>query len=290
MRLLIVSGRSGSGKTSALHLLEDEGFTCIDNLPVNLLPDLIKQISSGPDADSRAFAIGIDARNIIGDLSKVSELLANAPLARHQYQIIFLDSANDVLLKRFSETRRKHPLSNGNTGLGEAVEKEHQILAPIASQADLTIDTSKFSLHELRSTIKQLVVGHDREGMAVMLRSFGYKFGIPVDVDFIFDVRCLPNPYWSSVLRDHSGLEQAVIDYLDGEQDVEEMYQDILNYLRKWIPKFENNNRSYLTVAIGCTGGWHRSVYMCERLANALKKDYKNVQARHRQVKDKAEH
>ncbi len=288
MRLLIVSGRSGSGKTSALHLLEDEGFTCIDNLPVDLLADLIKQISSAPGAEHSDFAIGIDARNIMGDLSRVAEVLSQAPLERNQYQIVFLDSADDVLLKRFSETRRKHPLSDEFTGLAEAIEREHNILAPIASQADITVDTSKFSLHELRSTIKHLVVGHDREGMAVMLKSFGYKFGVPVDVDFIFDVRCLPNPYWSAHLRDHSGLEPAVIEYLGSEQEVEDMYQDILNYLRKWIPKFENNNRSYLTVAVGCTGGWHRSVYMCERLAKALKTDYKNVQTRHRQLEAKA--
>lgn len=284
MRLLIVSGRSGSGKTSALHLLEDEGFTCIDNLPVNLLPDLIRQIGGGETLSQRRFAIGIDARNINSDLSKVIGLIESSAVDKSDFQIIFLDSTREVLLKRYSETRRRHPLSDENTDLNEAIAREKNILAPMAAAADVTIDTSHLNLHELRSAIKHLVVGDDRKGMAVVFKSFGYKYGVPVDVDFVFDVRCLPNPFWSSQLREQSGLESDVIQFLDGQQEVEEMFSDILSFVRKWIPHFENNNRSYLTVAVGCTGGWHRSVYMCERLAKALKSDYKNVQTRHRQL------
>lgn len=290
MRLLIMSGRSGSGKTSALHLLEDEGFTCIDNLPVNLLPALIAQISTTRSADAQRFAIGIDARNIYSDLGRISELIEQAPIERSEYQVVFLDSSREMLLKRFSETRRRHPLSDQHTGLNEAIEREKTILAPMAAIADVTIDTSHLSLHELRSAIKHLVVGDDSKGMAVMFKSFGYKYGVPVDVDFVFDVRCLPNPYWSAQLRDHTGMEPPVIEYLDAQEEVEQMYKDILAFLRRWIPHFENNNRSYLTVAVGCTGGWHRSVYMCERLAKTLKADYKDVQVRHRQLEDKPGH
>lgn len=290
MHLLIMSGRSGSGKTSALHLLEDEGFTCIDNLPVNLLPALIEQISTTRSDDAQRFAIGIDARNIYSDLGRISELIEQAPIERAEYQVVFLDSSREMLLKRFSETRRRHPLSDQYTGLNEAIEREKTILAPMAAIADITIDTSHLSLHELRSAIKHLVVGDDSKGTALMFKSFGYKYGVPVDVDFVFDVRCLPNPYWSAQLRDHTGMEPPVIEYLDAQEEVEQMYNDILGFLRRWIPRFENNNRSYLTVAIGCTGGWHRSVYMCERLAKTLKADYKDVQARHRQLEDKPGH
>jgi len=290
MRLLIISGRSGSGKTSALHLLEDEGFTCIDNLPVNLLPALIEQIVATASDDIQRFAIGIDARNINSDLSKLGELIASAPIERENCQVVFLDSSREVLLKRFSETRRRHPLSDEFIGLNEAIAKEKTILAPMAAVADVTIDTSHLSLHELRSAIKQLVVGSESKGLAVMFKSFGYKYGVPVDVDFVFDVRCLPNPYWSTQLREHTGLEPEVIAFLDGEKEVEEMFSDIRHFVSKWIPHFESNNRSYLTVAVGCTGGWHRSVYMCERLANSLKTDYKNVQTRHRQLEDKPGH
>lgn len=287
MRLLIISGRSGSGKTTALHLLEDEGFTCIDNLPVNLLPALIEQISTSGQPSPR-FAIGIDARNINNDLTKLLTVLESGPLPRENYHVLYLDSTREVLLKRYSETRRKHPLSDGATDLNEAIEREREILEPIATTADMTIDTSQLNLHELRSAIKYLVVGSDRPGMAVLFKSFGFKYGLPVDADFVFDVRCLPNPFWDKDLRKLSGVEPAVIDFLDGEPQVEEMFNDILTFVTKWIPRFENNNRSYFTVAVGCTGGWHRSVYMCERLAKALKADYKNVQTRHRQLSQNA--
>ncbi|WP_028885450.1 RNase adapter RapZ [Teredinibacter turnerae] len=285
MRLLIISGRSGSGKTTALHLLEDEGYTCIDNLPVDLLPALIEQLSTS-DRPSPRVAIGIDARNINNDLSRLMAMIEVGPLPRESYQVIYLDSSREVLLKRYSETRRKHPLSDGLTDLNEAIERERIILEPISNAADVTIDTSQLNLHELRSAIKYLVVGSDREGMAVLFKSFGFKYGLPVDADFVFDVRSLPNPYWDAGLRKLSGLSPAVIAFLNGEEQVEEMYNDILTFMRKWIPRFENNNRSYLTIAIGCTGGFHRSVYMSERLAKALKADYKNVQTRHRQLPD----
>lgn len=290
MRFLVISGRSGSGKTSALHLLEDEGFTCIDNLPVNLLPALMKQISSMRDAAKQKFAVGIDARNIDGDLSKLPELISGTPLPENAVcEIVYLDTSREVLLKRFSETRRRHPLSDKSTSLNEAIAKEKAILTPIAAAADITIDTSHLNLHELRSTVKSLVVGEETKGIAITFKSFGFKHGIPVDADFIFDVRCLPNPYWSPALRAKSGLDKDVIDFLDGEREVEEMYNDILAFVLKWVPSFEKNNRSYLTVAIGCTGGFHRSVYLCERLAAKARENFSNVQTRHRQLSSNTE-
>jgi len=285
MRLLIVSGRSGSGKSSALHLLEDEGFTCIDNLPVSLLPSLIEQIQSQPNDHRKNFAIGIDARNLNNDLSKLPELLSVKSLPDVDCEIIYLDSSREILLKRFSETRRKHPLSDHATGLNEAIAKEKTMLEPIAINADITLDTSALTLHELRSEIKRVVVGPGKtKGVALMFTSFGFKFGVPVDTDFVFDVRCLSNPYWNPELRQFTGLEKPVIDYLEQQEDVGKMYSDLLNFIGEWAPKFDNNNRSYMTVAIGCTGGRHRSVYLCEKLATALRPKFKNVQTRHRQL------
>ena len=285
MRLLVVSGRSGSGKSSALHLLEDEGFTCIDNLPVSLLPSLLEQISSQKSQDQQKFAIGIDARNLNSDLSKLPGLLSADALPDTDCVIIYLDTSREVLLKRFSETRRKHPLSDNRTGLNEAIAKEKEMLKPIADIADITLDTSDLTLHELRSAIKRQAVGRDdSKGVALMFHSFGFKFGMPVDSDFVFDVRCLPNPYWEPELRKFTGLEQPVIDFLDAQPEVQKMHQDLLTFISSWAPCFENNNRSYMTIAIGCTGGRHRSVYLCEKLAKSLQSSFHNVQTRHRQL------
>ncbi len=281
MRFLVISGRSGSGKTTALHLLEDEGFTCIDNIPVTLLPMLIDYISK---QSAQKFAIGIDARNLDADLSLLEGILQNSKIPANDYKVIYLDTQTEVLFKRFSETRRKHPLSDENTALSEALEKERAMLAPIVHISDITIDTSSLNLHELRSTIRRLVVGNESQGMAIMFTSFGFKYGAPTDADFVFDVRSLPNPHWDSALRLKTGLEQEVIDYLSSQDEVSDMLDDIGGFIGKWIPSFQNNNRSYLTIAIGCTGGMHRSVYVCERLAERLKPVYKNVQVRHRQL------
>lgn len=280
MRFLIVTGRSGSGKSSALHLLEDEGYTCIDNLPVSLLPDLITHVSK----NKQKTAIGIDARNIDGDLGQLPSILEASQLPREEYKVIYLDTRKDVLLKRFSETRRKHPLSNKQTGLEEAIDQEQLVLSPMVNLADKIIDTSNFNLHELRSTIKAMVEDSNNPGMAITFTSFGFKFGVPIDADFVFDVRSLPNPHWQPNLRLKTGLDNEVIEFLDAQQEIQEMLNDIANFISKWISSFKNNNRSYLTIAIGCTGGMHRSVYLCEKLAQRVKNEYGNVQARHRQL------
>lgn len=282
MRLVVISGRSGSGKSTALHVLEDVGFTCIDNLPASLLPSLVQQLDQHPQ--SQSFAVSIDARNTWKDLQDFPELLSQAKIPGLKCEILFLDARSPVLIQRFSETRRKHPLSGQTTDLKEAIALERKFLEPIANSADLTIDTSNLSLHQLRDLVKQRIVGNTGPGMALMFQSFGFKRGIPVDVDVVFDVRCLPNPYWKPHLRNFSGQDKEVVEFLEGHDDVNEMYEDIAAYLRRWLPRFSASNRSYFTVALGCTGGHHRSVYLCERLYATFKDIHPNTQLRHREL------
>ncbi|MFL0810171.1 MAG: RNase adapter RapZ [Agarilytica sp.] len=287
MRLLVISGRSGSGKTSALQLLEDEGFTCIDNIPVTLLPVIANYIHQQQD---RQFALGIDARNIEGDLSDVNSIMKVAGISREDYKIIYLDTQTNVLHRRYNETRRKHPLSDGDTSLSEALEKERDILSPIAADADIIVDTSSLNYHDLRSTIRSIAVGDSSQGMAISLVSFGFKHGTPLDADYIFDVRSLPNPHWVPSLRLKTGLDEDVINYLSEQEPVNEMIDDIYHFILKWLPSLQSNNRSYLTIGIGCTGGMHRSVYISEKLAESFKNTYKNVQVRHQHLKKSAGH
>lgn len=284
MEFVVISGRSGSGKTTALQLLEDSGFICIDNLPVNLLPTLVTEVAQATHKGSMKFAVGIDARNVGGDLSRFPEILEWAQKQNARFTVVYLDASDQVLIKRFSETRRKHPLSNKTTGLREAIRAENAILDPVARLSDITIDTSNLTLHELRSAVKKKVAGGEGQGMALMFESFGFKYGVPVDADFVFDVRSLPNPYWQPELRAYTGLQNPVIDFLVAQPQVTSMYEDIVQFLEKWIPSFEHNNRSYLTIAIGCTGGMHRSVYLADKLNAHFQKLYPNVQTRHRQL------
>ena len=198
--------------------------------------------------------------------------------------MLYLDASEETLLKRFSETRRRHPLTNDQRSLAEAMVAEVKLLSPIIDRADLKIDTTHLNLYQLRDTLKLRLLNQSEPGTAYLIESFGFKRGMPVDADLVFDVRCLPNPYWKPELRDYSGLEQPVEEYLAAQADVEEMYQDIHTYLHKWLPRFAASNRSYVTVAIGCTGGHHRSVYLANRLGQALKPLLKNVQIRHRDL------
>lgn len=290
MRIVVISGRSGSGKTSALQLLEDEGYTCIDNLPVDLLPGLFEHMSTSTNTLHQKVAVGIDARNFSEDLSPVPGIIQSLRAPNATGEVVYLDSSREVLLKRFSETRRKHPLSDGNLSLNEAIAKEKKILAPLAESASITIDTSHMNLHELRNSVKRLVVGKETEGTAIMFTSFGFKYGSPADADFIFDVRCLPNPYWSPALRSQSGLENEVVEFLSQQDEVRDMEEDLYQFVHKWVPKFEQNNRSYISIAIGCTGGMHRSVYLCERLKQRIKSHHTNVQVRHRQLEESSGH
>lgn len=281
MHLVIISGRSGSGKSSALHLLEDEGYYCIDNLPVSLLPHLVGALSdSGPP---QWVAVCIDARNASKDLSRFGELLAALP-EDVRTDILYLDADDHTLIKRFSETRRRHPLSDQNTALAEAIAREKRLLEPLAMQAGLVLDTSAMNVHELRTAIRQRLVGNRATGLSLLFQSFGFKRGIPVDADFVFDLRALPNPHWDPTLRSLSGRDPAVMAFLDRESDVDAMYNDVSAFLERWLPEFEANNRSYITVALGCTGGQHRSVYMAERLGRHFAKQFKNIQVRHREL------
>ncbi|NPU92799.1 MAG: RNase adapter RapZ [Gammaproteobacteria bacterium] len=282
MKLVVISGRSGSGKTTALHVLEDIGYYCVDNLPVTLLQHLMKELTHSNPPVTMA-AIGIDARNTSRQLLKLPNVLRELISDGVDSQVIYLDADDETLIKRFSETRRKHPISSDTKTLREAIERERDMLNPVASSASLIIDTSTLTLHQLRDLIK-VRVGEAADTMAVLVESFGFKNGIPKDADVVFDVRCLPNPHWITHLRAKTGLEQEVQDFLAGHDTVGEMIADIVAYLDKWLPRFAANNRSYMTVAIGCTGGQHRSVYITEVLLQHLRQRFSNVQARHREL------
>lgn len=283
IKLVVISGRSGSGKSTALHLLEDLGYYCIDNLPVGLLPALIQKVTEENPIIYSKIAVGIDARNLPKDLQNFPKIIDDL---RKQFEcaIIYLDANDHALIQRYSDTRRKHPLSKTNVTLADAIGKEKELLAPISNCADLIIDTSHLTMHELRDLVKARVADHKGEHIALLFESFGFKHGVPVDADLVFDVRCLPNPYWIHHLRGFTGKDQAIIDYLEEHSLVNEMFADILRFLEKWLPRFEANNRSYMTVAIGCTGGQHRSVYFCERLAAHFSDVLNNVQVRHREL------
>ncbi|MDZ7686850.1 MAG: RNase adapter RapZ [Gammaproteobacteria bacterium] len=281
MSLVIISGRSGSGKSTALHVLEDLGYYCIDNLPVGLVPPLIQRIEdSQPD---QKVAVSVDARNLASDLENFPSTITQIDATKVAVQIVYLDSANETLVKRFSETRRKHPLSNRERDLGESLELETELLDPVSSIADLTVDTTNLSIHELRDTIKTRVAETTHE-FALLFESFAFKGGVPIDADLIFDVRCLPNPHWKQNLRALTGLDAPVIEFLESHNEVRDMIADIVRFLANWLPAFEANNRSYMTVAIGCTGGQHRSVYIASKLFQRFSPDWKNVQIRHREI------
>ncbi|MES2820677.1 MAG: RNase adapter RapZ [Pseudomonadota bacterium] len=284
MHLIIVSGRSGSGKSTALDVLEDNGFYCIDNLPAGLLPELAERALLHTELLQPLVAVSIDARNLPSQLKRFPELLEEVRARHIKCDVLYLDADEETLLKRFSETRRRHPLTNESRSLAEAIRDESLLLGPIIDLADLKIDTTHLNLYQLRDSLKLRLLNKPEPGTAFLVESFGFKRGMPVDADLVFDVRCLPNPYWKPDLREFSGRDQVVVDFLASQADVEEMYQDILAYLTKWLPRFAASNRAYVTVAIGCTGGHHRSVYLAERLGHALKQPLKNVQVRHRDL------
>ncbi|MFI2812646.1 MULTISPECIES: RNase adapter RapZ [Microbulbifer] len=283
MRLVIISGRSGSGKSSALQLLEDVGFNCIDNLPASLLPELVRRVQEQPRVESARLALGIDARNLWQDVQQAPRVIDELRESGIQCDVIYLDARSPVLVQRFSETRRKHPLSDNRTHLLEALNREKELLAPLAGMADLVIDTSSLSLHQLRDQVKTRVVGRDSPGMAILFQSFGFKHGVPVDADLVFDLRCLPNPYWVAELRHKTGLDPEVVEFLRSHEETGEMQRDITSFLGRWLPSYQQSNRSYTCVAVGCTGGRHRSVYMVEQLARTFAGQFDNIQVRHRE-------
>ncbi len=286
MRLIVVSGLSGSGKSVALNVLEDLDYYCIDNVPAALLDTLVTEILATGDDSYANLAVGVDARNRARDLDHVPALLKDLRARNISCEVIFLHADDDILLKRYAETRRKHPLSEKDLSLHEAIARERELLGPIIDCAELIIDTTRSSVYELRDVIHQRVGPRKEAVLSIQVESFGFKHGLPSDADFVFDLRCLPNPYWEMSLRSLTGKDQAVADYLDASPLVQKMYADILSFMQAWIPEYHEFNRNYLTVALGCTGGQHRSVYMAEKLAKKLSTRYDQVLTRHNELPD----
>ena len=284
MDLLIISGLSGSGKSVALDMLEDLEYYTVDNIPTRILGLLIDELVSTGDPKFDKAAIGIDARLVPGDLDQVSETITRLREAGISCKAVFLQADTKVLLQRYSETRRRHPLSNKGMGLEDAIAFERELLAPMSDLAELVIDTSRMSVHELRETIRDRLTESDGEQMTLLFRSFGFKNGIPGDADFVFDARCLPNPYWKVSLRGLTGRDEEVVEFLDSHAIVRRFVADIATLLQHWIPEFKKSNRSYLTVAIGCTGGQHRSVYVVEKLADHFGTDHLRILFRHSEL------
>lgn len=285
MRLIIVSGLSGSGKTIAIQTLEDIGYYCVDNLPLQLLQPCALSLQARTETQGeQRLAVGIDARNFIDQLDDFPDTLT---ALRHQgidIQVLFLQATDEALLRRYNETRRKHPLALQDQPLLEAIREERQLLGKIVTYADIIIDTSHTNLHELRERIRSLVHSTGSGGMILLFESFGFKNGNPIDADFVFDVRCLPNPHWDRKLRLLTGLDKPVREFLQSQASVDEMLTTIGDFLELWVPRFDTGSRSYMTVAIGCTGGQHRSVYIATRLVERFAQQQANVMIRHREL------
>nr|WP_089137973.1 RNase adapter RapZ [Vibrio rumoiensis] len=278
MHVTIVSGQSGAGKSVALRVLEDLGYYCVDNLPVNLLDDFVASVRSS----KQNVAVSIDIRNLPQDPTEVSTTLQNLKQL-YDVNVLFLDADQSTLLKRYSETRRLHPLSmhKDKLSLEQAIQLEKDLLLNLKEEADLVLDSTNLSLHELSETVRIRVQGRESKELVMVFESFGFKYGLPNDADYVFDVRFLPNPHWVPELRPLTGLDQPIIDFLSAEPDVLELQASIEGFINKWLPLLEKNNRSYLTVAIGCTGGKHRSVYITQQLGEHFKTLGHQVQIRH---------
>ncbi|ASA56155.1 RNase adapter RapZ [Vibrio gazogenes] len=280
MRLIVVSGQSGAGKSVALRVLEDLGYYCVDNLPIDLLDAFLQSVQGS----KQNVAVSIDIRNLPRDPSLLSEtFLSLKQSVSHNVNVLFLDATEDALLKRYSETRRIHPLSlhNSNLTLAQAIAQEKRILAPLKQQADMLFNSTNKSIHELSETIRMRVEGRERKHLIIVFESFGFKYGLPSDADFVFDVRFLPNPHWQPELREFTGLDAPIKSFLEQHAEVLDMRQHIQSFIDYWLPSLEKNNRSYLTIAIGCTGGKHRSVYLTQQIGEYFSQLGHQVQIRH---------
>jgi UPF0042 nucleotide-binding protein len=281
VRIVVLSGLSGSGKSVALHMLEDLGFYCIDNIPAALLKPFISHSLRGPERTYERAAVGLDARNTAAEIATVPQLIDELRRSGIECEVIFLTATDDELLRRFAETRRKHPMSRHDVDLRAAIALERQLLEPIVYAADLVIDTSRLGVHALRDLIRQRV-GEPHVGrLSLSFESFGFKHGIPGDADFVFDARSLPNPYWEPALRGLTGRDVEVIRFLEGQTNVATLVADIAQFIRARIPEYVASNRGYLTVAVGCTGGQHRSVYIVDRLVAQFGGQFPTVTSRH---------
>ncbi|MGB8691937.1 MAG: RNase adapter RapZ [Steroidobacteraceae bacterium] len=281
MRLIIVSGLSGAGKSVALHMLEDLGYYCIDNIPAALLKPFIAHTVRGSEKIYERTAVGLDARNTDAEIASVPTLVDELERSGIDCEVLFLVANDDELLRRFAETRRAHPLSRQGESLREAIATEHRLLEPVLNCADLVIDTSRMGVHGLRDLIYRRLDPRSKDRLSILVESFGFKHGIPGDADFVFDARSLPNPYWESALRPLTGRDAAVVQFLEEQTGVRIFIEDVEKFMHARIPEYRASARRYLTVAIGCTGGQHRSVYIAEQLATRFASSFPEVRLRH---------
>jgi RNase adapter protein RapZ len=281
VRLVIVSGLSGAGKSVALHMLEDLGYYCIDNIPAALLKPFISHTVRAGEKTYERTAVGLDARNTDAEIASVPTLVDELKRSGIDCEVLFLIANDEELLRRFAETRRAHPLSRQGESLREAIATEHRLLEPVLNHADLVIDTSRMGVHGLRDLIYRRLDNRARDRLSILVESFGFKHGIPGDADFVFDARSLPNPYWESALRPLTGRDPAVIRFLEEQPGVGSFIDDVEKFMHARIPEYRASARRYLTVAVGCTGGQHRSVYIVEQLAARFAKVFPEVRVRH---------
>lgn len=280
---VVVTGLSGGGKSTALRALEDLGFYCVDNLPAALFPEFARQVNESGSKEYSRVALGVDARSPGSDLEEIPSWLSELSDSGMQCQMLFLTADSKAIIKRFSETRRRHPLTGEDRALPQAIDMEKELLGPLEKEADWVIDTSDTNIHQLRRQVWKCI-GGEYESMTIVLESFAFKRGVPQDVDFIFDARILPNPHWVESLRDYSGLDKPVREWLEQDESVERLVADVLGFLKTWLPEFQLSQRSYVTVGVGCTGGRHRSVYLVDRLASGLEPGFGDVLIHHREL------
>ena len=285
MRLIILSGLSGSGKSVALHMLEDLGYYCVDNIPAGHLQAFVRETVLTGDAAYARMAVGVDARNRMGDIRTVPQTVKKLRAEGIDCAIVFIHADDGVLVKRYSETHRPHPLAGEGRSLKDAIRAERELLGPLADEADVVLDSTRTSVHELRELVRARIHREARQALSILVQSFGFRHGIPGDSDFVFDARGLPNPYWEPALKVLTGRDMAVARYLQQHEIVGKFLTDITTFLEYWIPKFESSNRQYLTVSIGCTGGYHRSVYIVEKLAEHFRAADRDVLVRHNELK-----
>ena len=279
MEIIIISGRSGAGKSVALRALEDAGYYCVDNIPLDLLPQLTDILSQSQSS----VAISLDIRNIPNSPNTLEQTL-NTLQKYHQLKIIFLEADRGTLIRRYSDSRRLHPLSLKDLSLEAAIDEEYRYLEPLIQHANFIIDTTHLSTHTLAERLREFLRGNSDKELKIVVESFGFKYGIPLDADYVFDVRFLPNPHWDPTLRPMTGLDTPVAEFLNSHTQVNEFIYLTRNYIDTWLPMLEKNNRSYLTIAIGCTGGKHRSVYIAQQLGEYFQAKGKIVQIQHKSL------
>lgn len=282
MRIILISGLSGAGKSIVLETFEDEGFYCVDNLPLGFVVSFIEKFAEQPV--HKKLAIVVDARGFPDDLDEIQKTFATLNEMPEDIRSVYLDATNEEIVQRYRDTRRRHPFYKAHLTLLDTIEHERLLLHPLKEYMDFHIDTSQMSVHELRSFIKkQILNDHPKHRLSIQIESFGFKYGTPLNADFIFDARCLTNPHWDPLLRPNTGRDSDVIEYLNARTDVQAYLKDLEDFFEKWLPKFEQGTRAYLTIAIGCTGGQHRSVYLSEQLAKKIAKRYPLI-VKHREL------